>query len=381
MNNVGPSYCSPVASGKFAIPSWKQRSSVSKLSRQRKSPLSDFDRLVIRKSRRDFSSMIRERSSSATFRAWWIVRLLGSLIERIAFRKSGMSVLFVPIGETGEISTTINLSTSSGCLNAKCIIVRPPIECPRTAAFRKLRSLRNLAISSDIEGYVCSVVCGDSPWFLASILMIFLGGFVFCAKALHKLFLKQMKLCNCFSFDSTFVLKIQRSSINYQLLLDPKRPCITIKGLAVGSLLWYSVLARATPFDWFLIKFHDDLLMLLMTTVLETVGNISKLFNHRYALAFTRAKKKLLWTFRCKQRVGKFRNQFAIQATNRQSLRDLAYFFVFCIYSAVIVSEAMDVEKFIVKEVPKTCYYIPNFITEAEEALIIHQIERTPLAK
>lgn len=41
----------------------------------------------------------------------------------------------------------------------------------------------------------------------------------------------------------------------------------------------------------------------------------------------------------------------------------------------------MDFEKFIVKEVPSSCYYIPNFITEAEESLLVHQIERTPLVK
>lgn len=36
-------------------------------------------------------------------------------------------------------------------------------------------------------------------------------------------------------------------------------------------------------------------------------------------------------------------------------------------------------EEFIVKEIPGTCYYIPNFITEAEEKLLIHDIIKTPV--
>lgn len=37
----------------------------------------------------------------------------------------------------------------------------------------------------------------------------------------------------------------------------------------------------------------------------------------------------------------------------------------------------MDLEKFIVTNVPTTCYYIPDFITESEEKLLIHNIQKT----
>lgn len=36
-----------------------------------------------------------------------------------------------------------------------------------------------------------------------------------------------------------------------------------------------------------------------------------------------------------------------------------------------------DSEKFLVKTVPSSCYYIPNFISENEENLLLHNIERT----
>ena len=151
MNNVCPLYLIPSGSGKLATPSSKHLSRVSRLILHRKSPLSDFAKFVMRKSRKLFSSMISERWSSATFLAWWIVSVFGSLIDRMAFKNNGMSVLLLPIGDTGEMSTTIIFSTSCGCLNAKCIIARPPIEWPRTAAFSISLSFRNFAISSDIE--------------------------------------------------------------------------------------------------------------------------------------------------------------------------------------------------------------------------------------
>lgn len=35
-------------------------------------------------------------------------------------------------------------------------------------------------------------------------------------------------------------------------------------------------------------------------------------------------------------------------------------------------------EEFKLNNVPGTCYYIPNFITEAEEKLLLHDIDKTP---
>lgn len=40
----------------------------------------------------------------------------------------------------------------------------------------------------------------------------------------------------------------------------------------------------------------------------------------------------------------------------------------------------IDLNEFIVKEAPTTCFYIPNFITEAEEKLLIHDIIKTPVS-
>lgn len=37
----------------------------------------------------------------------------------------------------------------------------------------------------------------------------------------------------------------------------------------------------------------------------------------------------------------------------------------------------MDYQKFLVKDVPSTCYYIPDFITESEEKLLLHNILKT----
>lgn len=37
----------------------------------------------------------------------------------------------------------------------------------------------------------------------------------------------------------------------------------------------------------------------------------------------------------------------------------------------------LNLVKFIVKSVPATCFYVPEFITEAEENLLIHNIEKT----
>lgn len=37
----------------------------------------------------------------------------------------------------------------------------------------------------------------------------------------------------------------------------------------------------------------------------------------------------------------------------------------------------LDLEQYIVKTVPSTCYYIPDFITDVEEKLLIHNIEKT----
>lgn len=196
MNNVGCSSFNPCGSGKLATPSSKHLSSVSRLIRHRKSPDSVLAKFVMRKSRNDLSSIINDSFSSAIFRPWWIVRLLGTWIARIALRKSGISVRLVPIGETGEMSTTMRRSTRCGYFKAKFIIARPPIEWPKIAAFSSCRSSRNFRISSLIKLYEWSVVWGESPWFLASTLMIFLGGFDFWAKALHKLFLKVEKLCN-----------------------------------------------------------------------------------------------------------------------------------------------------------------------------------------
>lgn len=36
-----------------------------------------------------------------------------------------------------------------------------------------------------------------------------------------------------------------------------------------------------------------------------------------------------------------------------------------------------DLKDFKLDSVPSTCYYIPDFITEAEEKLLIHNIEKT----
>lgn len=199
MKSVGCSNFSPFGSGKLATPSSKHLSSVSRLIRHRNSPDSVFAKFVMRKSRKDLSLIITDSLSSATFRPWWIVRLLGTSIARIALRNSGMSVRLVPIGETGEISTTMRRSTRCGYFKAKCIIARPPIEWPKTAAFSTCRSTRNFLMSSPIAMYEWSDVCGESPWFLASTLMIFLVGFAFWTNALHKLFLKSFKvekLCN-----------------------------------------------------------------------------------------------------------------------------------------------------------------------------------------
>jgi alkylated DNA repair protein alkB homolog 6 len=44
---------------------------------------------------------------------------------------------------------------------------------------------------------------------------------------------------------------------------------------------------------------------------------------------------------------------------------------------SLIKIKMLDLENFIVPSVPSTCYYIPNFITEAEEQLLIHNIEKT----
>lgn len=201
MNSVGPSNFNPVGSGKFATPSSKHLSSVSRLILHLKSPFSLFARFVMRKSRRDFSLMMAESFSSATFLPWCIVKSLDISMDRIALRKSGMSVLLVPIGETGEMSTTINRSTSCGYFRAKYIIARPPIEWPRIAALLIFLSLRNFAMSSDIKLYECWLVWGESPWFLASMLMIFLEGFEVFANALQRLFLKT--LCNGLKFSSS----------------------------------------------------------------------------------------------------------------------------------------------------------------------------------
>lgn len=36
-----------------------------------------------------------------------------------------------------------------------------------------------------------------------------------------------------------------------------------------------------------------------------------------------------------------------------------------------------SIEKFMLKTVPSTCFYVPSFITESEEKLLIHNIEKT----
>lgn len=39
-----------------------------------------------------------------------------------------------------------------------------------------------------------------------------------------------------------------------------------------------------------------------------------------------------------------------------------------------------NLEDFIIENVPATCYYIPDFITESEEKLLLHQINtNTPV--
>lgn len=42
-----------------------------------------------------------------------------------------------------------------------------------------------------------------------------------------------------------------------------------------------------------------------------------------------------------------------------------------------VIEPKMELEKFLVKDVPSTCFYIPEFITEAEENLLIHNIAKT----
>ncbi|KAL1274996.1 hypothetical protein QQF64_027810 [Cirrhinus molitorella] len=42
---------------------------------------------------------------------------------------------------------------------------------------------------------------------------------------------------------------------------------------------------------------------------------------------------------------------------------------------------AADLEKYIVKEAPPTVYYVPNFITEAEEEYLLQQVYRAPKPK
>lgn len=37
----------------------------------------------------------------------------------------------------------------------------------------------------------------------------------------------------------------------------------------------------------------------------------------------------------------------------------------------------IEIKDFHVKAVPDTCFYVPEFITESEEKLLIHNIEKT----
>lgn len=37
----------------------------------------------------------------------------------------------------------------------------------------------------------------------------------------------------------------------------------------------------------------------------------------------------------------------------------------------------IEIKDFRVKEVPDTCYYVQEFISESEEKLLIHNIEKT----
>lgn len=41
------------------------------------------------------------------------------------------------------------------------------------------------------------------------------------------------------------------------------------------------------------------------------------------------------------------------------------------------IMDTMNMKKFIVENVPSTCYYIPEFISESEENFLLHQISRT----
>lgn len=39
----------------------------------------------------------------------------------------------------------------------------------------------------------------------------------------------------------------------------------------------------------------------------------------------------------------------------------------------------LNLEDYKLDCLPDTCYYIPNFITEAEEKLLLHEIYKTPV--